>query len=131
MEIKMDADSLAAIASAAIFDSMAQDQRDSVIKQAIQHLLTPEENRGRYGPGTTPLQKAFDQSIETAAYRVVQEKIANDPQVTKYIEELLSPMVISAISAEAEFYDSSLADAVGKAVGTWLGEQARKRREST
>lgn len=127
MEIKLDAEAVAGIASAAIFDSLSQESRDSVIKQALQHLLTPEENRGRFGPGETPLQQAFNQAVQAAAYRIVREKIENDQQVQEGILKLLGPLLISSMEAEAEAnFDSSLAETLGKALGTWLAEQARK-----
>lgn len=128
MEIKFDAEAAASIASAAIFDSMAEDARDSVIKQAIQALLTPEKDRNSYGVGKTPLQQAFDMAIRESAFRAVREKIENDPEVQANINKLLGPLLISAMNAEGEEYNSSLADALGGALGMWLSEQARKNR---
>lgn len=128
MEIKLDAETVAGIASAAIFDSMSQEARDSVMKQALQFLLTPEKNRNGYGVGETPLQTAFNSAIQQAAFKVVKEKIENDLEVQNHIRHILGPLLISALDAEAEEYNSSLADALGNALGVWLANQARERR---
>lgn len=127
MEIKLDPESVQSIASAAIFDHMSQEMRDSVLKQAVESLLTPGK-REYYGTGKTPLQTAFDQAIAQAAYKAVQEKIAEDPEVRAKIQELLGPLLNSALEAEAKDYNTSLADALGNALGSWLAEQARKER---
>lgn len=127
MEIKLDAEAAASIASAAIFDSLSEEARDSVIKQAIEHLLTPEKDRMRTNHGQTPLQTAFNQALNTAAYKAVAEKVSNDPQVTAKIDELLGPLLLKAIEAEAEHYDNSLSDKLGSALGQWLAEKARTR----
>lgn len=129
MEIKLDAEAAASIASAAIFDSLSEEARDSVIKQAIEHLLTPVKNdRFSVGPGQTPLQTAFNQALSTAAYKAVADKVANDPQVTAKIDELLGPLLNKALEAEAENYDNSLSDKLGSALGQWLAEKARSQR---
>jgi hypothetical protein len=124
MEIKLDSEAAASIASAAIFESLSQQAREDVVKQAIASLLVPKTERG-YGSGKTPLQLAFENAISNAAYRVVDDKIKNDPDVTAHIEELLGPLINSAIKAEAEDYSRSIADVVGQALGTWLYEKAR------
>jgi hypothetical protein len=129
MEIKLDAEAVAGIASAAIFDAMSADMRESVIKQAVQYLLTPEENRGRFGPGKTPLQNAFDQAIQQVAYKVVKERIEEDPVISEHIQSLIHPLMTQALNAEAVDYETTLADAIGSAMGSWLSELARKRRE--
>ena len=125
MEIKFDAEAAATIASAAIFDSMSQDARDGVIRSAVQFLLTPEEQRYG-GRGSTPLQDAFNEAIQQAAFKAVQEKIANDPVVTQSIADILGPMINAALVAESELWNSGLANAIGSALGSWLAEQARK-----
>lgn len=124
MEIKLDAETAASIASAAIFDSMSQDARDTVLKQAVQALLTPD--KGSYSsPGKTPLQKAFEQAIEAAAFKAVREKIETDLEVQEAITKLLGPLLVSAMNAESENYNSSISEAIGKALGLWLAERAR------
>lgn len=128
MEIKLDNEGLATIATAAIFDSMTQQARDDVVRQALQYLLTPEKNRNTYGVNTTtPLQDAFNAGIRTAAFRAVEEKIQNDPEVQNHIYGLLGPLLNSAMEAEAEDWNSGLADALGSALGAWLSTKARER----
>lgn len=128
MKLELDPESVQSIASAAIFDHMTQEARENVLKQAVEALLTPTPSRGGYGIGKTPLQLAFERAITTAAHQAIQEKIANDPEVSAKIHELLGPLLNAALEAEAENYDTSLADHLGQALGSWLAEQARKER---
>lgn len=125
MEIKLDADAMAALASKAIFEEMGQEQRDKVMLQAVQALLIPESNRHSYHAGKTPMQVAFDNAIQQAAHKAVQERIANSPEISAKIDELLGPLVGGALEATAKNYDGGLAQAIGSAVGTWLEAKAR------
>ena len=125
MEIKLDADAVAGIASAAIFDSLSQEARESMIKQAIEFLLTPERDRNRFSHGKTPLQVAFDTAIHQACMKVVQEHVADDPVIKAHILELLGPLITPALKTTAANYDSRLSDALGSALSHWLSEIAR------
>lgn len=123
----MDPDAWAAIASAAIFDQMSEEARADVLKQAVTSLLTPVEESNAFGrKKKTPLQKAFEDAINQAAYKAVHDKVANDVQVRTGINALLGPLINGALQAEAENYNDDLAKAIGEAVGTWLAAQARK-----
>ena len=128
MDLKLDPEAVQSIASAAIFDHLDQEARDSIIKQAVQHLLTPEKDRNSYGVGKTPLQRAFDQAISQAAHKVVREQIENDPAVQEKILEMLGPLLNSAMEAEAKELDTTLADKIGSALGSWLADVARSKR---
>lgn len=126
MEITFDAEAAATIASAAIFDHMTQETRDHVIKQAVQALLTPETDARGYSQNKkTPLQIAFEQAIRDAAFKAVREKIQNDPKLEAAILELLGPLLKAGIEGEAKEYGSSLANALGDALGVWLSDVAR------
>lgn len=128
MDLKLDPEAVQSIASAAIFEHLGQEARDSIVKQAVEHLLTPEKSRTGYGTGKTPIQNAFDQAITTVAYKVVKEQIENDPDVQERILEILGPLLVSATEAEAkEGFDAMLADRLGSALGSWLADVARRR----
>lgn len=126
MEIKLDADAVTAIASAAIFESLDKDARDLVIKQAIMYLLAPDVKHFS-GTGATPLQRAFNQAVETAAFNVVREVVADDVNVKAHIMELLGPLVTSTLDVQAQDWRDDFGTAIGKAIGIWLNEQARER----
>ncbi len=130
MEIKLDAEAAGAIASAAIFDSLDQSVRDDIIKQAVQHLLTPPK-RDQYSSTLrmSPLQEAFNAALSQAAYKAVQEKVANDPEVSARIQELMGPVVNGVMEEEAARWDNTLSDLIGKALGDWAAEVARSRRD--
>jgi hypothetical protein len=125
MEIKLDGTAVAELASAAIFQSLSEQQRESVLKQAVEALLTPDKNHHSTAYGKTALQQAFEQAIRQAAYNAVHEKIAQDPEVRAKIDELLGPLLLAAVDAESSEYRDSLADAIGNAIGGWLAAKAR------
>lgn len=125
MKVELDGSAVAEIASNAIFQSMSEDARESVLKQAVQILLTPEKDHRNHAYGKTPLQLAFEQALHAAAYKAVQEKIAEDPEVRAKIDELLGPLILGAVKEESSTYNDSLATAIGAAVGNWLAARAR------
>lgn len=129
MEIKLDAEAMAAVASTAIFEQMSEENRNLVLQQALQHLLSPmKQERYSSTPPKSPLQEAFELAIRQAAFTAVKEKIENDPELQAKIQELLGPLINSAMSAEAENYNTSLSEHLGSAIGMWLAEIARKQR---
>lgn len=125
MDLKIDSEALGQIAAAAIFEQLSQDSRDTVIKQAIEYLLTPHKGPG-YMVGRSPLQIAFETALQEAATKAVREKIADDEEIKQHINELLGPIVNKALAVEAEKYRTELADAIGVALGNWLAEQAQR-----
>lgn len=127
--INLDNDALASIASAAIFDSLSESARADILTQAVQYLITPVKNPNGYGAASaSPLQEAFQRSLQQAAYKAVEEKIKDDPIVSKQIEDLLGPLVNGALESEAENWNTSLSQEIGKAVGNWLNAKAREAR---
>lgn len=129
MEIKLDAEAAASIASAAIFNSLSEDYRNEVIKQAVQHLIAPSKPSGSssWNPGPSPLEQAFNQALTSAAYRAVEEKVKTDPTIQAEIDKLLGPIINGVLAAEAQRYNNELSDRIGKALGDWIAEVSRNR----
>lgn len=125
MEIKLDGAAVAEIASTAIFQSMTEEARETVLKQAVQSLLTPEKNHRMSGFGKSPLQQAFEQAIQAAAFKAVHDQIANDPNLQIAIDKLMGPLILGAVKEGAVRYDDSLSEAIGRAVGSWIAEKSR------
>lgn len=124
MDIKIDGEAAAAITSAAILQTISEDDKKAVIEQAVKALMTPE--RGSYmSAGQTPLQKAFDSAVNQAAYKIVAETIMEHPEVEAGINKLLGPLVTGLLDNESSRYDGTLAEAIGKAIGSWLEEKHR------
>ena len=87
MDIKIDSETWGAVASAAIFEQMTEETRATVMQQAFQCLLAPDNSRN-FGRGETPLQTAFNMAIRQAATQAVQEHIAENEEV-KSIQDLV------------------------------------------
>ncbi len=129
MEIKLDAEAAASIASAAIFNSLSEDYRNEVIKQAVQHLIAPSapSSGSSYRPGPSPIQQAFERALTTAAYTAVEEKVKTDPTIQAEIEKLLGPLINGVLEEESARYNNELSDRIGKALGDWIAEVSRNR----
>lgn len=127
--LTIDSDAMAAVASAAIFDSLSEDVRTDILTQAVQYLITPVKSQHYATPSKSPLQEAFERSLQNAAYQAVEEKIKNDETVAAQINELLGPLILGAMAAEGASYNDGLANAIGQALGSYLAEQSRKSRD--
>lgn len=125
MEIKLDTDAAASIASAAILQSLSEENKQAMIQQALQYLMTPERDRG-YGLSKSPMQNAFDSALHQAAHKVVQDHIASLPEVETAITDLLGPLLNGVVKKQSENWNDELAGVIGNAIGDWLADKARR-----
>lgn len=130
MELKLNSEAAAAVASAAIMQSLTEEYKEQVLSQAVQYLLSPPKgNTPSFRDGKTPLQEAFEQALTVAAHKAVADRIANDPQLNRAINDLLSPLITAALDEEAKNWDTTLASKLGQAIGDYLAQCARERRD--
>lgn len=128
MELKLDAGAMAAIAGRAILEEMSSETRNTLVQEAIQHLLEPTNSqRNSWEKHPSPLQQAFNNAIETQARIKINELLESDPEFNDLIQELLGPILSETLRSEGAFGRQGLSDTIGKAVGQWLNEQAMKR----
>lgn len=73
--INLDGEAMQAVVSKAILEGISQDQKLSLVEQAINYLVTapPAPAYGRTQP--TPLQSAFNRAVEAVSTKVVMEII--------------------------------------------------------
>jgi hypothetical protein len=94
---------LSELVSNAILEQMDGEMRTLVIKQAIEHLTKPEESRGYYGTKESPIQKAFNHAVETYSYQIVNQWVANSPEVRVAIERVMAESAEALIAADNDF----------------------------
>lgn len=87
MDITLDKEMVKSVVSAAILQMLDAQKREALIKEAIQHLLSPGTdswNRGR-----SPLQEAFANACRLIAVEIAKEMLEKDEQVKARIRELI------------------------------------------
>lgn len=81
--INFSNEEMSALVSKAIIEGLGDDQRNLLIKQAIESLMTVD-NRDSYGRDKrNRLQIAFDEAVVNHARRVASEELAKDENVAK------------------------------------------------
>ncbi len=85
MDIAIDPKALQTIVSDAIFKSLDEKKRDTLIQAALQHLMTPAKAAGGWGSreGSTPLEQAFQVACAQAAQKIVTEELQKPEQREK------------------------------------------------
>lgn len=100
MTINITPEALAPVVSAAILQHLSTEERDGLITQALQYLVTPPKPApGSYGRDVpeTPLQQALRIGVANAARQVIDEVIA-DSGLVKQIRDVLQPQVAGMLA---------------------------------
>lgn len=98
-EFKIPDAQLSDIVGMAIMQTLTADTRETLIKEAIRHLLAPKEGGG-YGNRTSPLQDAFNCAIRLRAEAVIMEQVSGDTEVGQRIKALVAEVVERAMVGE-------------------------------
>lgn len=116
MRLDINDEQLKSIVSEAIFASLTEEARGTMIKGALAHLLTPEKT-GNYGAvGLTPIQQAFNRAIETVANVVVREELAKNEAVRDAINAMTTEAIRAFMGAEKDKMVQRMAGAIARAI---------------
>ena len=87
----------------ALIASIGDEARNRMINDAITYLITPD--RDSWGNGKSPLQKAFQDAIKTAAAKYIQKEMED---TSSELYKLLVDVIQKSISKmrEASSYDT-------------------------
>lgn len=116
MKLDIDDDQMKSLLSEAIYASLDEKKRGALIKGALEHLLTPDRNSGYGVTGQTPIQRAFNNAIETVANTVVREELTKNEAVRAKIEEMMASAVAAFIGAERETMIKRMSDAIASSL---------------
>lgn len=124
-ELKLDGEAIAPLVHKAILDSITTDQRDELVRRAIEHLLvTPP--RAQYGaPQAAPLTEAFNTAIRSVAWKVVKDQIETDPEVQARILEMVSAPIAEITRGNYDGLPEKIGEAIGEKVSEWLRDRSR------
>lgn len=113
-EIKIPDDQMQQIVSAAILSTVTEENRETLIKQAIASLLAPSTSS--YDMGKSQLQSAFSRAVQQKAGSIINEMIAPGSQLYDKITELIKDATMKAFNDEArQKMVESIASSIGRA----------------
>ena len=101
--IHLDTEKMRDIISAAVFQVMSAESKESLLKQALKNLIEPR--RDSYSVYTRPshLQEIFDSAVRRLAEEVVKEQFAKDE-----VKEEVRGLMLETF--EKIFHDSDVRD---------------------
>lgn len=98
------------VASEAILNAITEDQRQTLIRDAVAYLLTPED-RG-YGRRESPITLAFHDGVRSVAIRVAMDMFEKDETIKTKIRELLNEALEKVMNANRDKTVERLANAI-------------------
>jgi hypothetical protein len=112
MKLDIPADQFGSLVGAAIMQTVTQENRDTLVKEAIQHLLTPVKGYGS-NPPKSPLQNAFDYAVEQKAKDVIGQTL--DGMLSEKVKEVVEESLVRAFAEERkDKLVQNIADAIIK-----------------
>lgn len=101
MDIKLDENSMRELVSKTIFESMTPEDRDAMMKKAIQGLLVVDQKDGYYGTKKVNLiEQFFKEGIERAARKHIEEKLNTDEDFIANVESLYADVAKKLFGTE-------------------------------
>lgn len=97
MNIDIPQEQWAAIVGSAVMQSITDENRDTLIKEAVTHLLTPQKHSA-FGRQRTPLQEAFDLALQQKATEYIREQF--EGELGEQVKTLVQEAVVKAFESE-------------------------------
>lgn len=112
MKLELSDEQIQSAVSAAILQGISQENRDVLIKSAIEHLITPP-NKESYqtSPSPSPLQAAFNHAVSDIARNMCHEELKKDSAVKEKIREIIAKAV-EKMTLNEEKIAAELANAI-------------------
>ena len=118
-------ETMQAIVSKAILEGISEEQKLSLVEQAVKFLITAPPSTS-YGSRTepTPLQEAFNTAVRRASYAVVEE-LVKDEEISTAIDAGIRKALVNEMSQQT---DDWLRDTIVTAVSDKVADVFRKER---
>lgn len=116
MRLDLSDEQLKAILSAAIIEHLGPDNRDKLLRSAIEdHLMKPESSTGYRSDPRTRLQVAFDQASFQVAVEIIREELKKEPSRME-LEKLVRATIEKVMSEHIETLATEMAQAFQRAI---------------
>ena len=118
MDIKINDEQMREIVSGAVLQVMGTECRDTIMKAAIEHLITPVASSDRWGSnkGESPLQNAFNSAVNTYAYGEANEWLKNNEAA----RERIRTIYVAAWEKMVSDYKGDLIEKIAKSMADAL-----------
>lgn len=97
MKVDIPEEQWGAMVGAAVMSAITDENRDTLVKEAITHLLTPEKNH-TYGRNRSPLQQAFDCAVANEARKCVADQL--DSELGGKVSQIVQEAIAKAFADE-------------------------------
>lgn len=115
MQVNLDQVMLQNIIAEAVFVSISEDQRKTLITAAIASLLKQDENGSSYyGSKTSPLERAFREAVQRVAEKCAQQMMTENAEVQAKIQGLLNEALVVVMDTNREQNVKRIAEAIAK-----------------
>lgn len=93
MNVNVDPAAMQALVTKALFEGMTQEQKDSLITQALTALMTSSVRKNHWDPQPlSPLQEAFNNAASVIARQVAIRRLETDEQFKASVEQLFTDL---------------------------------------
>lgn len=100
MDLRVDDDAMRSLVAKSIVDSLNQETRENLIKEAVRHVLATPEQGSYFGSKRSPLQQAFDRAVEQEAMRYAKEVLESDTSFKQQIQTLFADVAKRMFESE-------------------------------
>lgn len=114
-DIKIDTAAMNQIVSKAILEGIDDNQKQAILEQAVQALITPKKDN--YGRNTdTPLQRAFDSAVGSVVYQVAREFVEENQELRAKVREMVAQAMATALESPGTKLQGAVRDAVAECI---------------
>ena len=118
MDIKIPEAQMQDIVAQAIFKTLDDNARNTIIQDAITHLISKPEKRNYYdAEPRSRLQEAFHNAVAAVANKIIHQQIESDSEVKVKITALFNDAMMKVFEeGNREVLVGRLANAIGSAI---------------
>ena len=110
MRLDIPQEQFGSLVGAAVMQAITQENRDTLIQEAIQHLLSPSKDT-YYGRTRSPLQAAFDYAVEQKAKEFIGKTL--DEMLAGKIKSITEEALLKAFADDRrDKLINNIADAI-------------------
>lgn len=110
--INIDQTAMGQLIGASVMNAITSEQRDLLIKGALEYLLT--KNGDRYSDGKSPIQEAFNIAVRSFAMECVRNELKEGGAFTDQVKAMINEAATKAFTEQREKIVESMADAIAK-----------------
>ena len=118
MDVRVDADKFGELIGAAVLTQITGENRDKILKEAIQDLLVSRSG-GAYSQPSSKMQQAFNLAVECYARKFVEQQLETDTDLSQKLQSVVMDSVSKVfIDTEArEKLVNKIANAITESFG--------------